>query len=272
MGLFDNLINIGKEVQDGITAAEPTTAAVKQALNILPDGELKNWLMANPVAFFNRIFRLIKGARFQAGQYRLGERLLDNVLNKPTASYRDVSDDYVKLAQYLFTVLLGVRINNDEDMWALDNGVEAYYARPNKQDIPLAAVQRAVNLKQTYYPASTYNKTVWDLRHFENSPLVAPIPAVGIHDTLEEQNVGKLFNGELPGGAVVKNGVIDGNDALKKLLTSMGYYDQPVPGGGGGGVITDPEPTEAGFGTTGMIILALVAVGFIASTKKSRRG
>ncbi len=104
-------------------------------------------------------------------------------------------------ARLLMTVLFGVRITNDQYLDALDSGVDAYYASgPNTWDIPRSAVERAVMLKQKYFPISTYNTKQWDLNKFQQFPLVAPVP-----DPIEP---GKLFTGEFLGLKILNGKVI----------------------------------------------------------------
>lgn len=185
-------------------ASDPVVMAVKAGISLLPPGDLKRWLGANPAKFWTMVYQLFAGRKYTTGEYRLGERYIDQVIhsNGPDTvkSYRDVPDDAVRQAQLLFTILFGVRITNDEDLAALNYGSASYYQRPDKIDIPPEAVNRAVFLAQKYYPISTYNTTEWDLNHFSEFPLAAPIP--------DPYTVGKLYSGPLPGGGTATNGVI----------------------------------------------------------------
>lgn len=213
-GIFQYLIHINgspdevKRAQAALASTNPVTFGVYQALNLLPEGELKSWLTANPVQFWTKVIQLFKGRTYQTGQYILGERYNDQILCAGDIGRRQVSDEMVPVARMIFTMLFGVRINNDEDLGALDNGVAAYYQRPNKGDIPQSAVERAVYLKQNFYPASTYNRQCWDLRYFELYPLVARIPEMNADPTREEANVGRFYTGELPGGAYAVDGLV----------------------------------------------------------------
>jgi hypothetical protein len=227
-GIFQYLTKINgtdaevRAAQAKLAQLTPETAAVYKTLDMLPEGELKSWLMANPVQFWKKIIALFKGKTYQTGQYILGERYNDQLLCNGNIGRSQVSDDSVPVARSIFTILFGVRINNSEDLDSLDHGVDAYYARPNKQDIPAEAVQRAVFLKQNFFPISTYNNTCWDLGIFEKYPLVAPIPEMNADATKEEMNVNKLYTGDLPGGARAVNGVIpvDAQTILKQYIGS----------------------------------------------------
>lgn len=167
---------------------------------------------------------LVKDARaWTISEQILGERLIDQVPGMAPAlfdagllSYRNTTDSgnkvdrhfgsgmgtygtIIPIAENVMTVLFGVRITNDEDLDALDGSPQEYYSRPDKSDIPPAAVDRAIYLKKNFYPLSTYNTVQWDLSHFADTPYVAPIPGI---------KFGTLYNGEIPGGGEIKDGVV----------------------------------------------------------------
>lgn len=203
------LVNADGSAATGAAAAasDPVVMAVKAGINLLPPGDLKRWLSANPVKFWTMVIQLFTGRKYTTGEYRLGERFIDQVLhtNGPDTvkSYKDVPDNVVPQAQLMFTILFGVRITTDEDLWALSSGSSAYYARPDKMDIPPEAVERAVYLAQRYYPSSSFNIAEWNLDYFSQFPLAAPIP--------DPLTFGKLYSGPLPGGGTATNGVINVN-------------------------------------------------------------
>jgi hypothetical protein len=227
-----------KDAKAGISEGLAVTKAVYQIINLLPDGDLKTWLLKDPVDFWKSVIALFRGKKYQTGQYILGERLIDQVQGG-NVGRRDVPDDVVPVARMLFTILFGVRINNSEDLDSLDYGIDAYYQRPNKEDIPREAVERAVFLKQNFYPIRTYNVQKWDLSHFEQFPLVAPIPEMNAHATEEGLNVGKLYTGTVPGGAWAVDGVIpvDAQTILKQLPAGSEFDPTPEP--------TQPHETSA---------------------------
>lgn len=215
MGLFDNIVKIGDKVGSvneslQLAANDPIVTGVKQAVNLLPEGGLKEWVSANPIQFWKKIIQLITGRKYTTGQYVLGERFIDQILPGANDAARrgDVPDDIVLKATDFFTIVFGVRITTQEDMDALDYGPDAYYKRPDKTDIPRAAVNRAVFLKQNYFPISSYNVRKWDTTMFEKYPLVAPIPGI---------KPGTLYSGELPGGAIAVNGVVPADYALQQV-------------------------------------------------------
>lgn len=221
------LVNADGSAASGAAAAasDPIVMAVKAGINLMPPGDLKRWLSANPVKFWTMVIQLFTGRKYTTGEYRLGERFIDQVLhtNGPDTvkSYKDVPDNVVPQAQLLFTILFGVRITTDEDLWALSSGSSAYYARPDKMDIPPQAVERAVYLAQRYYPSSSFNIAEWNLDYFSEYPLAAPIP--------DPVTFGKLYSGPLPGGGTATNGVINVN--AETPLSSL-QQSPTVPGSG----------------------------------------
>lgn len=206
-----------------LAGADPEIAAYLQAaqsaIGLLPDGGLKKYLtnsLNDPLYNLKLLWSAIKGKKYTTGQYKLGERFIKQITgNFDLGSYRDVPDDAVEAAMNFFTVFFGVRITTGEDLDALDGGIDAYYARGEKDDIPRAAVQRAVFLKQNYYPIGSYNQYQWNPGYFEQYPLVAPIPGL---------QSGTLYNGKIPGGAIVVNGVIPVNaDSIMKQVIGAHY-------------------------------------------------
>lgn len=222
MGVFDNLVKIqGKvaTVEQNLQAAanDPVVLAVKEGIKLMPEGELKSWVSKNPAQFWKSIAQLFTGRKYTSKQYTLGERYLDQLVQDNNdanfaKSQTQVPDDIVPIAQQAFTMLFGVRVTTQDDLDALQSGKAAYKARPDKTDMSDAAIDRAVYLKRTFFPDSLYNTQKWDLRQFEKVPLVAPIPGI---------DPGTLYNGELPGGAIAKNGIIDGDGVLKQVLDSI---------------------------------------------------
>lgn len=240
--MFENLLRPQGSAQDveratavlrdakaGIAEGLAVTKAVYQIINLLPEGDLKTWLLKDPVEFWKSIIALIRGRTYQTGQYVLGERLIDQIQGG-NVGRRDVADEVVPVARMFFTICFGVRINNSEDLDSLDYGIDAYYSRPNKEDIPHEAVERAVFLKQSFYPIRTYNVQKWDPIYFEMYPLVTPIPEMNAHATEEGLNVGKLYTGTIPGGAYAVDGVIpvDAQTILKQLPAGTEFVPVPV--------------------------------------------
>ena len=204
-GIFQYLLQINgdpvqvRAAQAKLAQLTPETAAVYAGLNMLPEGDLKSWLMANPVQFWTKVYELFFGKKWTSGDYVLGERLSDQVYCNPDIGRQQVSNQMVDLAHVIFNQLFGVRIGTTDDLDALDNGVAAYKARASSQGISDDAIERAVYLKQRFYPVNTYNRVCWDLRYFELFPLVGRIP---------DHEIGKWYTGTVVGGAYAINGVI----------------------------------------------------------------
>ncbi len=200
---------IGMKLQMG-------AALANQIADSLPPGNFKTQFKTflsnpNPLSAWKAIVSLIKGRTYRTGQYRLVERFMDNIVGAGNVinSYREAPDELYPVANDFFTAMFGVRIANDEDLWALEQGADAYYARPGTSDANRNAVNRAVMLMKNFYPTSTFNRQKWDLTHFSNYPLVAPIPDP------QEGNVGRLFTGTIPGGQKVVQGIIQTPGLIK---------------------------------------------------------
>lgn len=204
-GIFQNLIVLQGTKPNVDAAAKlmsqvtPIAGAIYQILKVLPEGELKHWLTAGPIELYKELWTLIVGKKYTTGDYVLGERLNDQVYGNPNIGRQQVSNQMVDMAHKIFNQLFGVRIATSDDLDALDRGVAAYKAREASYGISDAAINRAVFLKQHFYPSSTYNVQPWDLRYFEIYPLVDRIP---------DYEPGKWYTGTVIGGASAVDGVI----------------------------------------------------------------
>jgi len=202
------------------------------------------------------VIQLFTGRTYQSGQYILGERYNDQVLCNGNIGRSQVSDDMVPVARLIMTVLFGVRINDSGNLDSLDGGVDNYFHQTTFPDIPRNAVERAVYLKQTYYPISTYNNSCWDIQYFEKYPLVAPIPEMNADATRVEANYGKFYSGDLPGGAKAINGLIpvDAQTILQQYVTTAPF---------------NPAATTTSGSTTktGLLIAAAAALLYWADSE-----
>lgn len=120
-------------------------------------------------------------------------------------------------ARLMFTILFGVRITNSNFLDALDRGVDDYYGAAGEHgwDIPRNAIERAVMLRQQFFPGSTYNTQQWDMNKFQDYPLVAPIP--------DPVRPGELYTGEFLGVKVV-NGMAIG-DPVPDVEDYVKFFD-----------------------------------------------
>jgi len=215
-GIFQYLTHIDgtdaevRAAQAQLAKLTPETAGLYQALNMLPEGDLKSWLMANPVQFWKKVIALIKGRKYTKGDYTLAERLNDQVYGNPDIGQTQATDDMVDIAHRVMNQLFGVRLAVDEDLNALDYGVAAYKSRAVSQGISQDAIERAVFLKQHFYPIATYNRQPWDLRYFEMYPLVDRIP---------DYQLGKWYTGPVIGGGNAIEGliVLSASNVLKQF-------------------------------------------------------
>lgn len=252
-GIFQNILKVegtpqkADAVWAAIAGSTPETAIIYQALQLLPEGELKSWLTSNPIDMLKRLWTVIVGRKYTKGEYTLGERLNDQVYCNGDIGQGQVSDDIVELAKKIFCQLFGVRLSSMEDLDALQNGMAAYRARPVSQGISDNAIERAVYLKQNYFPDSMYNRACWDLRYFEIYPLVDRIP---------DPEIGRWYTGEVLGGAYARDGVIPVN--------ADDFFDQYIgadfdPNTGNttlpdGTVITPGDQFEGGAGGGGNVV------------------
>jgi len=204
-GIFQNLVVLQGTKTNVDAAAKimsqitPIAGIIYQGLKLLPEGQLKDWLMAGPIEFWKKIYTTIFGRKYTSGDYVLGERLNDNVYGNDNIGRQQVSNQMVDLAHVIFNQLFGVRIATSDDLDALDRGFAAYKAREASIGISDSAINRAVFLKQHFFPSSTYNVSKWDLRYFEIYPLVDRIP---------DYQPGKWYSGTVLGGATAVDGVI----------------------------------------------------------------
>lgn len=148
----------------------------------------------------------------------IGQSIIDNPnniysfmkLGRPKGA--EPCNSLIYPARLLFTMLFGVRILNSNFLDALEVGPDAYYASGGSwlDDIPRNAVDRAVMLRQSFFPGSTYNTQQWDLNKFQEYPLVAPVP--------DPMTPGTLYTGEFLGVKIV-NGLVIGD-----LVPDIGTY------------------------------------------------
>lgn len=269
-GIFQYLLHLDgtdaevRAAQAKLSQLTPETAALYQALNVLPEGDLKSWLMANPVQFWKKVVALIKGRKYTTGDYTLAERLNDQVYANPNIGQTQATDEMVDIAHRVFNQLFGVRLATDEDLNALDSGVVAYKSRRASEGISQDAIERAVFLKQHFYPIATYNRQPWDLRYFELYPLVDRIP---------DYELGKWYSGPIIGGANAVDGLIpisaqnvlrqfpgsDFDPTTGAITTPDGQVITPGSGGGNGAASDNPIDRIISFVKENPIVLALAA-------------
>lgn len=256
-----------KQAQAKLASLTPETAALYQALNVLPEGDLKSWLTANPVQFWKKVVALITGRKYTKGDYTLAERLNDQVYANPDIGQTQATDEMVDIAHRVMNQLFGVRLATDEDLNALDSGVTAYKSRAASQGISQDAIERAVFLKQHFFPIATYNRQPWDLRYFELYPLVDRIP---------DYELNKWYTGPVIGGANAVDGLIplsaqnvirqipggDFDPNTGNITTPTGEVITPGSGSGSGSGVTSNNPldTLVNLAKENPLIVALAAV------------
>lgn len=144
-------------------AVDATLKGMQNLAKIVPEGGLQTFLK-DPIGVTTKAIASLFGKKYSTGEYRLGERFMRHIAETDPGSFRNVPDEIIDPAKYFFTVWLGVDVDRDEDLMALDEGVDAYRARPDKQQVPLAAIQRAVIIKKNN-PMSVGNqwKIPWNV-------------------------------------------------------------------------------------------------------------
>jgi len=180
-------------------------------------GGLSDWL--SPSGIINEFKAAIFGRMYRGGQYWLGEKFRYYILGEDihTRDADVVTDQAVGTAITTFSVGFGVPIEDYQDIINLDSGPNAYVSRyvalgANSTDIDLSAVQRAVDLKRTYFPsenqgnysASGVPPQKWDPNNFNRIPYAAPIPDFTKPYSEMFKNT---YTGAIPGGEV-KNGIV----------------------------------------------------------------
>jgi hypothetical protein len=161
-------------------------------------------------------------------------------------------NELIHMARLLLTILFGVRIINQHFLDGLQGGIDSYYAAagPWATDIPRNAVERAVLLKQQYFPDHMYNREQWDLNKFQDFPLVAPVP--------DPEVVGKLYTGEFL-GITIQDGY-----AIGDIIPDLGT-DETTDTPTGGGTLTDENPLDRliSFVKANPVPAMLIAAGLV---------
>jgi len=183
-------------------------------------GGLADWL--SPAGIINEVKAIIFGRLFRGGQYWLGEKFKYYVMgeNIHTRDADIVGDTTVSTAITTFSIGFGVPIDDYQDILNLQKGANAYIARyvqlgQTASKIPIAAVNRAVLLKQQYFPTEYENNWTatgvapkkWNMADFNKIPFAVPIPDF---TKPYAQQWDYTYTGKIPLGEVVNGVVIAG--------------------------------------------------------------
>lgn len=192
-------------------------------------GGISDWL--SPSGILNELKYIFTGRAFRGGQYWLGEKFRYYILGEDihTKDADVVGDEAVKTAITVFSVGLGVPIEDYQDILNLRAGRDAYISRyvslgANILDINAGAVDRAVQLLRQYFPGeregNTNTKGVvpqkWNPNDFNKIPFVVPIP--DFTKPYSQMWLG-TYTGLIPDGEVKEGIVIAGN--LKTATTNL---------------------------------------------------
>lgn len=187
-------------------------------------GGISDWL--TPGGIINEIKGAIFGRAFRGGQYWLGEKFRYYILGEDihTRDADVVTDPAVATAITTFSVGFGVPIEDYVDILNLQKGADAYINRyktlgADPSLISREAVNRAVTLKQTYFPTEVEGNSSakggppkkWDANDFNKIMYAVPIP----NFTANYPDMWKgTFTGIIPDGEVKQGIVIAGKAAL----------------------------------------------------------
>lgn len=248
--------------------------AVNQVLNMIPAGDLKDFL----TAFINNpqkeIMTLIKGRTYTSGDYKLAEVYMRNILGlSQVQRWEQVPDTYVPQAWLFFTVALGVRMRTYDDMEQLaafaytpTDRANDYLKRnpPETSDISLTAAIRAATLIGDpnggggLFNIYDHRDVKWPLTTFAPiTPWIYPIPSV---------EIGTRFTGVNPINGMK---IIDGYPAdwtgpryTTQLQTTVlpPPAGLPVPAGTG---LPGTPTQQAGFGNVAGWVLVALAAGTV---------
>jgi len=200
-------------------------------------GGISDWL--SPTGILNELKFALFGRAYRSGQYWLGEKFKYYVLGEDihTRDADIVTDQAVSTAITVFSVGFGVPVEDYQDILNLDQGSTAYINRYKLLGVPessinLAAVNRAVQLKQTYFKFNEVPRGVvpvkWNPNDFNRIPFVAPIPDF---TKPYSQMWQYTYTGAIPGGEV-KNGVVIAGPLSKTGIdpkTGLPYTDGLLP-------------------------------------------
>jgi len=215
-----------------------------------------DWIAAggNPLNEFKLVGTWLFGRKYTGGDYALGEIFLNRVLNKETNNRWDTPDAVIPIAWVYFTTLLGIPINVNTDIDGLgDKTLEGYLSgRPEQRGhVTQAQIDRANMLVNRLGGTSDKYKQ-WPPSAFGLVPYVAPIPDPHI--------VGGLYNGPLPNGQKIVNGLpASGTNATKGSNIKI----SGTSGSSGSSFVTDL------LLYIGLAIAVIILIVLIAKTSKN---
>lgn len=181
-------------------------------------GGISDWL--TPGGIINELKGAIFGRAFRGGQYWLGEKFRYYILGEDihTKDPDTVTDAAVSTAITTFSVGFGVPIEDYQDILNLQKGADAYIKRyvdlgADPALISREAVNRAVSLKQSYFPTEYEGNWAakglvpkkWDPNDFNKIMFVVPIPnfVANYPDMWKGTYTGLIPDGEVKQGIVI---------------------------------------------------------------------
>jgi hypothetical protein len=228
--------------------------AIGQAMSVLPEGDVKDFLqglLSNPQ---KAIMQLITGRTYTSGDYKLGEYFMRNILGMSNVQrWEQVPDQYCPQAWAFFTTAMGVRVRTSDDLDALCGYASTrqaraanYLLRGQTADISQAAAERAAYLLgepgfDGLFSVYKNRDIKWPMSVFNGLPFIYPIPGVlqdgplftGVHPV-----TGETFSNGYPASYTGPRYVSQKSTVLQSALT--------LPGGS-----TTPAATTPPAGTPG---------------------
>jgi hypothetical protein len=202
----------GDPEADGIIGAVKTVIGPLQKQ--FPRGTfLGNWLsdIGNFKQAWSDMSHALFGYKYTGGDYALGEVFIDRVLGQATTSRWDTPNGYVPIAWTYMTLLFGlpIAVNTDLDTLTTSDSLEGYLSgRPEQRTyVTQAQVTRAHQLMTLIVNYPRLGGWSPDKNVFGLVPYVCPLP--------DARNPGVLYNGPMPNGQNIVNGVPDQTAATK---------------------------------------------------------
>jgi hypothetical protein len=230
-------------------------------------GGIADWI--GTASVINEVKSAIFGRAFRGGQYWLGEKFKYYIVgdNIHTKDADVVTDAAVATAITTFSVGFGVTIEDYQDILNLQKGADAYIARyktlgADPTLINREAINRAVKLKQTYFPTEAEGNwsakgvapKKWDVNDFNKILFVVPIPnfMANYPDMWKGTYTGKIPGGEVKDGIVI-----------------AGLANLAVPGTFKNEVLSTTE-NKIGMSTGTMLLIGAGVIGAYFLLRKKR--
>lgn len=274
----------GTDATAALNAVQPGLGtAVQQAISVLPEGDLKDFVNAFLKDPGQALKTLIFGRTYTIGDYKLAEVFMRSILGMSQIQrWQQVPDGYVPPAWAFFCAASGVRIRTYDDLEALcayhntpQERAQYYFSRnpANATDMSMEAAVRFAYLMGGPDVGGLFNiyehrDVKWPLVAFNpdpnNHPYIYPIPGVvpNANFTGSHPILGVAFVDGYPADWA---GIKYTNQLHQGIARPALNPPAPVPSTGSGTTVTPGTPaatTKAGFGNVLGWGLLAAAAGF----------